>query len=383
VSADEAKTPPVSDLRICFISDVATPHVNAILGELCRRPGVDLDLWYSAESSSAYPTWKANPTHAIKRANLLGSRTPSRRLLQKVLSQRECRPVVVGWSNPTTRVLLPLLDAARRRFVFFTDEPYEGGRRGLLRTAARTAYMGVIRRRATVLATGVNAVEYFVRRGVPRGRVVDAPIPTMVPRDLPRLRARRLETRRRYDIPEDAVMAIAGSRLVHLKGFDVLVRAVADLEPADRRRLRVLLVGAGPEESALRELIARYAVADAVSLRPWMEMSDLEAAFAAADVAIHPSRFDGYGATSLMAMGIGLPIVGTRTAGAAAELVVPGVNGYLYDAEDVSALRDHLRALLRRPELAAAMGRESARLADRWSPQRVADIFMDALQRLE
>jgi glycosyltransferase involved in cell wall biosynthesis len=375
--------PSVRTMRVHFISDLATPHVNALLAALSRKPGIELELAYCAESFPGLPTWQANPTHSIKRATLFGRRSPSARLLGRSLARPSEKLIIVGWSNPTTRLLLPLLDAAGRRFIFFTDEPADIAGRSALRDILRTAYFRVLRRRATVLATGVNAVRYFAQRGIPEHRILDAPIPTLVPAELPRLRALRAETRRRYSVPQDALMVIAGSRLIWTKGFDVLTRAVGALHAAERVRLKVLLVGSGPEEPHLRALITEHGLQDSIRLHPWMELADFEAAFAAADVAIHPSRFDGYGATSLMATGIGLPIIGTRTAGAAAELVVPAVNGYLYDAEDVASLRDHLRTFLEHPELAAQMGRESTRLANRWSPDHVADVFVKALRMLD
>ena len=58
---------------------------------------------------------------------------------------------------------------------------------------------------------------------------------------------------------------LAVGRLVPKKGFDVLIRAVAGIDPAENPGLTVQIVGDGPEEAALKELAAQVGVADRVS----------------------------------------------------------------------------------------------------------------------
>ena len=366
-----------------FISSIATPHVNTILASLSARPGIDLRLHYAAETQPGYPEWKNNPTHLVQQAAIYGANRPNAGFLAELLRKRREHLIVVGWSNPTTRALLLLMEATQRRFLFFTDEPQENISRGAVKSVIRAAYLQILRRRAIVLATGRNAVAYFHQNGIPAAHLVNAPIPTTIPTNVVQLRAQRSTVRARYGVPEDCVFAVTGSRFVQAKGFDVLLRAVATLESKPRQRLRVLVVGSGPEEARLRRDIAANDLNAIVTLAPWMETGDFEAVFASADLAIHPSRFDGYGATSLMAVGLGLPIVGSRAAGSAAELVEHGRNGFLYDAEDVDALAGHLKYLIERPATLVEMGRHSSELASRWSPEKVADVFVHALSLLE
>jgi glycosyltransferase involved in cell wall biosynthesis len=376
-SASTRLAPSVSAVR--FISDLATPHINALLAELRHRPGVELELWYAGETSKGYPEWRNNPTHLVQRANLYGHRVPHPRLIANALSRSHGVCIVVGWANPTTRALLPLLALARRPFLFYTDEPAPVSR-PLVKSAIRRGYMDVLRRQAIVLATGRNAVDHFVREGFSAQRVLNAPVPTIVPANLEELRSKRKEVRSRYGLADGDVLFVAGSRLLRSKGFDILLRAVGALEPRERARARVVIVGSGPEDEPLKKLARELGLDGVVSFESWMEFADFEQMFAAADVAIHPSRFDGYGATTLMAAAMGLPAIGTRAAGSAAELIEPGVNGFLYDAEDAQSLAEYLRVFLRDSNRAREMGLEAGRRASRWSPARVADVFVEALQ---
>ncbi|EPH42746.1 glycosyltransferase [Streptomyces aurantiacus] len=72
--------------------------------------------------------------------------------------------------------------------------------------------------------------------------------------------AARAAARAQLGLPEDAFVVGGVGRLTEGKRFDVLLRAAAQL-PSD---VRVLLVGAGPQEAGLRRLAARLGIADRV-----------------------------------------------------------------------------------------------------------------------
>ena len=57
-----------------------------------------------------------------------------------------------------------------------------------------------------------------------------------------------------------------------------------------------------------------------------------------------PSSYEGFGIVYLEGMGFGLPAIGT-TAGAAAEIIHHGMNGYLITPADAQALAAHLTTL--------------------------------------
>lgn len=105
------------------------------------------------------------------------------------------------------------------------------------------------------------------------------------------------------------------------KGHPVLVEALAPLAGLDWR-----LMIAGPkdrDEAALGELqnaIAHHGLEDRITLSGALGQQQIARAYAAADVFVLPSLFEGFGMVLTEAMARGLPIVCT-TGGAAAETV--------------------------------------------------------------
>ncbi len=134
--------------------------------------------------------------------------------------------------------------------------------------------------------------------------------------------------------------------VVPRKGFDVLVAALARL-----RDLPWVLIIAGSLDrdgrtaTALREQIAAAGLADRITLTGAVNEAQLGELYAAADLFVLASRYEGYGMVFAEAMARGLPII--ATAGGAVAATVPATAGLVVPAGDIEALSDALRMLMR------------------------------------
>jgi glycosyltransferase involved in cell wall biosynthesis len=369
----------MTTMLLNFISDIATPHVNQLLRAVAARPDVELRPWYSATERPGMYTWKSNPTHEVVPARIFGESRPHVGLIRHALTHKEEAYVIVGWSNPTTRLLVPALAMARRPFGFFTDHPADEAR-GPVRKKVRGAYYGLLKRSATVFAVGKRTVDYFVRRGFEPKRVCNLPMPIPQRTDLAGLREARTDTRNRYGVSDGDVFLVTGSRLIHEKGFDILLRAIAELASEERARVRLLIVGSGPCEAELKTLSVNLGLGERVTFASWMEFDDFARCMAAADVVVHPARFDAYGGITLTAVAVGAPVIGSTGAGSAVELIEEGTNGFLYDADDTKALARHLRFFLQNPQASYEMGRAAIAVANRYSPDNLATTLVERLK---
>lgn len=178
--------------------------------------------------------------------------------------------------------------------------------------------------------------------------------------------------RARLGLPADAPIVTGVGGLVHLKGFDLLIRACAPLE-----RAQLVICGGGIEEERLRDL-ARALGADA-RVHLLGPCDDVPAILAAADVFVLSSRTEGFSVALLEAMRAGLPIIATDVGGVRDALCDEDGTaraGWVVPAGDAAALNAALADVLRHPGSDAVRARASEarrRVVERYTVDRMVD----------
>jgi glycosyltransferase involved in cell wall biosynthesis len=148
---------------------------------------------------------------------------------------------------------------------------------------------------------------------------------------------------------------------------------------------RWVLVGDGPLRPRLEEQIERNGLRQRTIVAGGVSDPELHAWYAAADLFVHPTLYEGSSLVTLEAMGHRRPVVATR-AGGLPDKVLPGITGWLVAPGDVEALRetlhDALSAAERWPELGAA-GRRLAEQSFAWPAvtTRLLELYEALLER--
>ena len=167
--------------------------------------------------------------------------------------------------------------------------------------------------------------------------------------------------------------------LVPRKGHDVLVSALAKVADLD---WRLTIVGPRDRDPAttaqLEAQIAALGLARRITLAGAVTPDRLAEFYAAADVFVLASRFEGYGMAFAEAASCGLPMIGTAT-GAIPDMIRPGA-GLLVPPDDIEALAAALRRLITDRALREHLAAAALAAADRlptWqaSAQRVAETI--------
>ena len=127
-------------------------------------------------------------------------------------------------------------------------------------------------------------------------------------------------------------LVVAVGRLVPVKRFDALLRALAPLK-ADHPDLEAVIIGEGYERSALEALRAELGVTDWIHLPGRVGDGELVDWYRRAWVVASSSQREGWGMTLTEAAACGTPAVATNIAGHA-DAVVDGESGLLVDDVD-------------------------------------------------
>ena len=181
-----------------------------------------------------------------------------------------------------------------------------------------------------------------------RGRVIANPV-DLTPAAMPRRGAGRL---------------VAVGRLVHQKGFDLLLRAFAIIAP-EHPEWSLTIWGEGEQRAALEALCARLGLAGRVQLpglteRPgqWLEQ---------ADIFVLSSRYESFGNVITEAMVAGLPVIAFDCPWGPGDILRDGEDGLLVPPEDVDALASGIRRLIVDAGLRQRLGEAAAHNVQRFA----------------
>jgi glycosyltransferase involved in cell wall biosynthesis len=167
------------------------------------------------------------------------------------------------------------------------------------------------------------------------------------------------------ELPSEARVLLAVSRLETQKGIDVAVRALPDVL-VTHPDAHLVVLGEGPQRGELEQLARSLGVPVYLPGR----VPDVAAWLRRADLLVHPARWEGFGLALLEAMLASLPIVATRVS-SIPEIVLDGETGLLVPPDDPASLAD---AITRTLASAGDLGtRGHARAHDEFSVARMAD----------
>lgn len=183
--------------------------------------------------------------------------------------------------------------------------------------------------------------------------------------------------------PRSTPLIVAVGRLMPKKGFDVLVRAAAELKaasiPCDCR-----IVGDGPQREELESLIREQNLTDRVTLTGAMPNDRVLAEIAAADLFVLPCRVDpggdrdGIPVVLMEAMARGVCVI-SGDLPTIRELVRHGETGLMVPPGETAPLAAAIRTVLADPALRARLGRQGrAWVADEFSSAVNADRLIAA-----
>lgn len=175
----------------------------------------------------------------------------------------------------------------------------------------------------------------------------------------------KTELRSSLGLAQDKILLCNISAFEHIKGLDIFCEAISLLKKNYRvQNFQFCHLGGLRADNELnrkyRESI--YELANSLEIEDevvWMghrnDIGDIVSAF---DIYVHPSRMEGLGVANMEAATQSLPIVGANVGGIP-EIVIDGVNGFLFDSENAAQLAECIYKLIIDKSLRIKLGEAS------------------------
>lgn len=156
--------------------------------------------------------------------------------------------------------------------------------------------------------------------------------------------------RKRYSIPDDAVVFLFVGSGFERKGLKAMLQAMSR---SDYPNHYLLVVGKDKRQQVFKKLAEQMHISERVIFAGGQQ--DTRPFYGAADVFVLPTLYDPFPNAALEAFACGLPVI-TSTKSGAAELIITGKNGFACDPLDISSLGDFLNHFPTRESAAILSG---------------------------
>jgi glycosyltransferase involved in cell wall biosynthesis len=349
--------------RVVVLTSIMAPHRIASFNALASDPDLDVDFVYLARTDPSR-AWETHEHEMRFRHRVLHERWAIRRgpsylhLTTGLFGAlRELRPdvlVVGGWDQAAYLEAYGLRDLLGCRFLWWIESNLRDRRPS--GSSIRRLKRGLIAGVDGVVVPGTASRQYARALGAPDDSIWSAPNAV----DNARYRAREVDRASRHATPQ---MLFVG-RLESEKGLLTLLDAWSAIDVPGE----LTIVGSGSLRDRVAERVAT-ATMPPVRLVGHQQRDDLVDRYAEADAFVFPSVSDPWGLVLNEAMAAGLPVVASSAAGAVADLVEHGRNGLVVVPWDAGALATALSSLLAEPSERLKMGRESAAIIERFTPE--------------
>jgi GalNAc-alpha-(1->4)-GalNAc-alpha-(1->3)-diNAcBac-PP-undecaprenol alpha-1,4-N-acetyl-D-galactosaminyltransferase len=273
---------------------------------------------------------------------------------------RRLEPDVFVSFMDTTNVLVLIAGAGLGKPIFVSEriDPRKYSIGGAWEWLRRLTY-----RRATGLVVQTESVAQWARGLVDSSQIAVIPNPV----------SEACMTTVRAASGSRARQVAAVGRLVPQKGFDTLIAAF-DRVAVRHHDWSLVIAGQGPLEASLRAQALRTRSADRITFAGLLQKP--EELFAASEIFVLSSRFEGFPNVLVEGMACGCGVIATDCPSGPSEIVTPGVDGLLVPVDDIEALAVSLEKLMTGEIAARELGNAAMVSAQRYRINAVADEWI-------
>ena len=167
----------------------------------------------------------------------------------------------------------------------------------------------------------------------------------------------------------EASVIVAVGRLSKQKGFDVLIRAFAEVRK--KHMVKLLILGEGAERSRLESIAVELGVSGYVNMPGFV--SNPYAYIKRSSLYVMSSNFEGFPVVLLEVMACGVPIISTACTSGPEEILENGVTGILVNVGNVGELSGSICNLLGDPVKAEQLALNAKRKVDDWTIEKMVE----------
>jgi glycosyltransferase involved in cell wall biosynthesis len=229
-----------------------------------------------------------------------------------------------------------------------------------------------------LIATGSESQIYLEKIGVNRTKILNIKLAIdMTPFHL------RMDERTRIELRKN--MLISGlcylyvGQLTNMKGVQFLVDAWDIFSADERSNATLVMIGNGEQKESLKKEVVEKGLSN-VRFVPFVQPDELPQYYELADIFVFPTLGDVWGVVINEALASGLPVICSKYAGCASDLIVEGLNGWIVDPSSLQDLTGILWKAWESRANARTMGIAGKALISEINVRRMTDEINRAVE---
>jgi glycosyltransferase involved in cell wall biosynthesis len=361
--------------RLVILTEIISPYRIPLFNTLAQRSGIDLHVIFLAETDPTLRQWRvykeeirfsyqvlASWRKHIGSYNVLLNRGVGRAL-------RGAAPDVIlcgGYNYAASWHALVWARIHKTPLFLWSESNLQDSRPG--HALVERLKNEFLQHSAGFVVPGQSAREYLRSRKIEESCIFVAP--NAVDNDLfakaaGQARANAARSRAELCLPGRYILFVG--RLVREKGVFDLSSAYGKLGERIREQVGLVFVGDGEARVLLQEQATRISPGT-ITFCGFADREQLGTYYALAEMLVLPTYTDTWGLVVNEAMACSLPVIVSRAAGCAPDMVREDWNGLVVSPGDVAALATAMQQLIEHPDECARMGANSLEHIAHFSP---------------
>ena len=316
--------------KVLYVTNLPAPYKISFFELLSQS--VDLTVVYERHSASnRNEKWRNDEARSFREIYLDGVTVGEEssfapKIIGCIKDGNYDSIIMNGYSSPTAMLAIEYMRDHRISFGIMCDGmlPSEDGR---LKSMVKRRLIGAA---SFWLSSGSVTTKQLLKYGAKKDQIYQYPFSSVKEAEIAAAPFDKRVYKQKIGCKSEQMILYIG-QFIHRKGIDVLLKAHAPL--SDSVELRVI----GGENYPLEQ------EHNNVVFEGFKTKEELKNYYAAADVFVLPTREDIWGLVVNEAFAIGLPVITSDNCGAGLEMIIDGVNGYIFPNEDAETLSNAIK----------------------------------------
>lgn len=372
-------------MRVALFTEIIAPYRIPVFNEIAKKADFFFKVFFLKEMQRhrEWPVYKDEIKFHYEtlpgflfEGNTIRTAHFNPTVIGKLIFENYDVAITGGWHQPSYYLVQLYTRLWKKKLVLWCESTGRDHRNhtGLPKILRRLFIQGT----SGSIVPGKASKNYLLSMGVPEKKIWIAPNAVdsgFYASASAQAKKNKNKIKIEKGLPEKLLLYVG--RLDPEKGLLDLLQAYAEIKQ-EMKGLGLVLCGDGSQRETLEAFCRQKALKD-IFFAGFLSREELSVYYGISDLFVLPSHTEPWGLVVNEAMSCGLPVLCSKKAGAADDLIMNGENGYVFEPGDIPELAGLVKNLLLNPKALEDFGEKSVSIIQGYSPSRCAEGFLRAI----